>query len=166
MENIVKASWVDAHTYRCIYSEKWAIDGPVNPLHDWLIKVVKSGGTCDLPNQLPKLVCSETNFKLTAKGGRGGVWLLFSPAKTPLKKCEAHRLTRSHITFEIVYGVDRVTMRCDLGPDWLKAQEMVNELERFRTEWSPQSGNQDNFMFPLVDRGTDESESHPQDEAA
>lgn len=166
MDDITKGTMVDPKSHRCIYTEKWNSDGPVNPLHDWLLQVIKSGGTCDQPNELPKLVCSETHYYQTASGGRGDIWLLFATTKSPLKRDAVRRLTKSQVTFEVVYGVDHVTMKCDLGPNWLKAQKLVEELQKFRTTWVPTSSEQINLMFPTVDRGTDDTENELHDEAA
>lgn len=166
MSKIEKTSHMSASTLRCIYSERWEIAEAHNPLHDWVLNVLHTGGQCSTPDGLPPLVCSETNLRQTATGLRGSVWLLFSEAKTPHKKDAAHRLTARHITIELEYGTKQAELRFDFGPDWREAISRVQSLEEFAAVCQPLDFEPKTYLFPAVTRSSSNDNSTPLDEAA
>jgi hypothetical protein len=111
---------------------------------------MQTGGTCETPAGLPPLVCHEVQFKQNQKGGRGGFWLLFSTAKTPLGRDDYYRLTDSHVTIEVIYKTQTATMRFDYGSDWLRAHNLKDAFEYLRCTWEEKLTEPSQWLFPNV----------------
>lgn len=128
--------------------------------------MLQTGGTCELPDGLPPLLCHEIAFKQNQKGGRGGFWLLFGTAKTPFGKDQFYRLTESHVTIEINYGTKYATMQFDFGPNWQKAMNSMETFEYFRHTWECGAGTMANWLFLTVQRFSDQEPQDVNSEAA
>lgn len=166
MSEIEKKSYINPCTLRCIYTERWSPTETENPLHDWVLKVLETGGESAMPEDLPPLVCSEIDLRQTVKGLRGSIWLLFSKAKTPHKKSAERSLTASHITIEVVYGVNHTEINFNLGPDWRRSLLWVDAFDALRENCSSLDLMPRYQIFPAVDRNTPDDHERQTKEAA